>query len=157
MKIDRAKISQYLTEITKNTAELKALLEANRLQPASLELKAAKYILIELAEGVANVLQHTLAKAQGIAVNGYLDAINKAYRADIISKDLFHKLKPFLDFRHSLIHRYWVIDDTLLIKNMLGGYQDFFQFVEEIEAYVRKFDSSHENSFPPANHSSDGN
>jgi uncharacterized protein YutE (UPF0331/DUF86 family) len=50
--------------------------------------------------------------------------------------ELFGKLKPFFDFRNSLIHRYWVIDDNMLIENLLKGRADFDQFVDEIELYV---------------------
>jgi uncharacterized protein YutE (UPF0331/DUF86 family) len=138
MKCDRERVSRYLTEITKNSEELHTLIAENHLKPDSLALKAAKYLLIELAEGISNTLQHILAKEKGLAVNGYIDTIIKGYEAKIISEELFNKLKPFLDFRNSLIHRYWTIDDTLLIKNILAGHGDFQQFVDEIEHYLQE-------------------
>ena len=42
--------------------ELKKNIEQNSLQPESIELKAAKYILIELAEAMSNTLQHIFVK-----------------------------------------------------------------------------------------------
>lgn len=137
MNLDRARIQRYLTEMTKNSRELQLLLNEQRVTPNSLELKAVKYILIELAEAIANVLQHILAKEYGLAVNGYVDTIVKGYDTGIITQQLFHKLKPFLDFRNSLIHRYWTIDDALLIHNLHKGSQDFSQFVAEIENFMR--------------------
>ena len=125
-------------EITKNSSDLKALIDENCLDTESVELKAAKYMLIELAECVSNTLQHILAKEKGIPVSGYIDTIVKGYKSGIISEDLFNKLKPFLDFRNSLVHRYWVIDDKRLIKNILDGQNDFLQFVDEIEEYLMK-------------------
>ena len=47
----------------------------------------------------------------------------------------FQRLKPFFDFRNSLIHRYWSIDDARLIENIKNGRDDFDRFVEEIETY----------------------
>lgn len=141
MKIDRVKINRYLMEIVKNSSDLKGLIDKNQLTPESIELKAAKYILIELAEAISNSLQHILAKGNGITVNGYIDTIVKGHKAGIISEDLFERLKPFLDFRNSLIHRYWVIDERRLIENILAGYQDFLRFVDEIEKYLKKIDS----------------
>ena len=76
------------------------------MQLESIELKAAKYILIELAEAMSNTLQHILAKQKGIAVSGYIDTIVKGRKEGIISEGLFEKLKPFFDFRNSLVHRY---------------------------------------------------
>ena len=136
MNVDRIRLKRYLTEIKRNSNELRGLLEKNQLTPDSLELKAAKYLLIELAEAMSNTIQHILAKDKGIAVSGYIDTILKGYEQGLISKALFDRLKPFFDFRNSLIHRYWVIDDSRLIENILQGRDDFEQFVREIETYL---------------------
>lgn len=136
MRIDLPRIKRYLMEITKNANDLRQLIEENELKPDSTALKAAKYILVELAEAMSNTIQHILAKQQGIAVSGYIDTIAKAHQQAIISAELFRKLKPFFDFRKSLIHRYWRIDDRRLIQNIRIGQGDFLQFVEEIEEYL---------------------
>lgn len=140
MKIDKTKINRFLMEITKNSADLKELIEGNRLRAESIAIKAAKYILIELAEAVSNILQHILAKEKGIPVSGYIDTIVKGHKSGIISEDLFVKLKPFLEFRNSLVHRYWIIDDERLIQNLIEGHKDFERFVDEIEQYLMKAD-----------------
>jgi len=137
VKADPIRIKRYLTEIRRNSIELNQLIDQNELSPESVPLKAAKYILIELAEAMSNAIQHILAKDKGIAVSGYLDAILKAHENGIISEDLFHRLKPFFDFRNSLIHRYWTVDDVRLIDNILNGRGDFDEFIEEIETYLK--------------------
>ena len=136
MKPDPVRIKSYLADIKRNSLALNHLIDQNELTPDSVPLKAAKYILIELAEAMSNTIQHILAKEKGIAVSGYIDAVAKAYEQGIISQDLFQKLKPFFDFRNSLIHRYWIIDDKRLIGNIQTGRNDFDIFVEEIEAYM---------------------
>ncbi|MBW2065988.1 MAG: DUF86 domain-containing protein [Deltaproteobacteria bacterium] len=132
--IDIIRLKRLLTEIRRSSNELKQLVEENTLYPGSVPLKAAKYLLIELAEAMSNTLQHILAKEKGIAVSGYIDTIVKAQEHGIISQELFEKLKPFFDFRNSLVHRYWEVDDSLLIRNILEGQRDFDRFVEEIES-----------------------
>lgn len=136
MRIDIKRLRQYFTEIIRNSQELKKIVEQGALTPGSLELKAAKYLLIELAEAMSNCLQHILAKQKGIAVSGYIDTIAKGYKEGILSEGLFQKLKPFFDFRNSLIHRYWTVDDEKLIENIKAGLNDFDQFVDETEAYL---------------------
>jgi uncharacterized protein YutE (UPF0331/DUF86 family) len=136
MRIDTKRLRQYLTEITRNSQELKKILEEGALTPDSIELKAAKYLLIELAEAMSNCLQHLLAKQRGIAVSGYIDTIAKGYNEGVLSEGLFKKLKPFFDFRNSLVHRYWAVDDEKLIENIKAGLNDFDQFVEETETYI---------------------
>jgi uncharacterized protein YutE (UPF0331/DUF86 family) len=136
MRIDTNRLRQYLTEITRNSQELKKIVEQGALAPDSIGLKAAKYLLIELAEAMSNCLQHILAKQKGIAVSGYIDTIAKGHKEGILSEDLFRKLKPFFDFRNSLVHRYWTIDDEKLIENIKAGLNDFDRFVDEMEAYL---------------------
>ena len=137
MKIDTIRLKKYLSDIVRSAHDLKTIVDQNTLLPDSIELKAAKYILIELAEAMSNTLQHILAKQKGIAVSGYTDTIVKGYKEGIISEGLFQKLKPFFDFRNSLVHRYWIIDDEKLIANIQAGKEDFNQFAEELEAYIK--------------------
>jgi len=134
--INRVRIKKYLYEIKRNTSDLHTLIDKNDLVPDSLALKAAKYILIELAEAMANTVQHILAKDKGVAVSGYVDTFIKGKKYNIISDNTFQRLKPFFDFRNSLIHRYWTIDDNLLITNIKNGVDHFDRFVQEIEAYL---------------------
>ena len=136
MKVDPIRIKRYLAEIRKNSLELNHLIDRNELVPDTTPMKAAKYMLIELAEGMSNAIQHILARDKGVAVSGYIDAILKAYENGLISEILFQRLKPFFDFRNSLIHRYWTIDDSRLIDNLMKGRHDFGRFIEEIEAYL---------------------
>ncbi|MCF8084317.1 MAG: hypothetical protein K9M96_14600 [Deltaproteobacteria bacterium] len=60
MKADPIRIQQYLTEIRRYSVELDQLMEQNELAADSVPLKAAKYILIELAEAMSNTIQHIL-------------------------------------------------------------------------------------------------
>jgi len=137
MKIDTVRLKKHLSDIARSAHDLKIIVDQNTLLPDSIELKAAKYLLIELAEAMSNTLQHILAKEKGIAVSGYIDTIVKGYNEGIISKELFQKLKPFFDFRNSIVHRYWIIDDEKLITNIQSGKDDFNQFTEELEAYTK--------------------
>ena len=137
MKIDTIRLKKHLFDIVRSAHDLKMIVDQNTLLPDSIELKAAKYILIELAEAMSNTLQHILAKQKGVAVSGYIDTIAKCYKEGIISEELFQKLKPFFDFRNSLVHRYWIIDDEKLIANIQSGKDDFNQFTEELEAYIK--------------------
>jgi uncharacterized protein YutE (UPF0331/DUF86 family) len=136
MKIDIPRVKKYLADIVRSANDLKKIIEQNSLEPGSIELKAAKYILIELAEAMSNTLQHVLARQKGIAVSGYIDTIVKGNKEGIISEELFQKLKPFFDFRNSLVHRYWIIDDEKLVTNIQTGQNDFDQFAEELESYI---------------------
>ena len=86
MKIELSRVKGYLFEIKKSSTELKVLIEQNDLKPDSIALKAAKYLLIELAEAISNTLQHILAKENGIAVSGYIDTFRFVVCSEHIPK-----------------------------------------------------------------------
>lgn len=138
MRSDPVRIKNYLTEIRRNCLDLKKILDENELLPDSIPLKAAKYILIELSEAMSGTIQHILAKEMGVPVSGYIDTVVKGYENGILSNDLFQRLKPFFDFRNSLVHRYWQIDDRRLIENIKTGYRDFDDFIKEIEVFLEQ-------------------
>lgn len=144
MRINDKRIKNYLYDIKNNTIELEKILNQNQDQAILSNpfiIKSIKYTLIEIAEAMANTLQHILAKGLGKPVSGYLDTINKAKAEGIISENLYSALKPFFEFRNALIHRYWIMDDSLILKNLRNGYKDFLTFIEQIERFVSSLNS----------------
>ena len=140
MQIDQERITYYLYDIKRNTLDLENLLKKytdDSILQDPIIIKAMKYSLIEIAEAMANTLQHILAKGMGRPVSGYIDTLLTARASEIISEDLFSALKPFFEFRNALIHRYWTMDDTLILKNLRPGYKDFYTFIEQIEGIIR--------------------
>lgn len=65
---------------------------------------------------MANILQHILAKDFGEAMAGYIETVMRAGETKILSDVLAQKLRPFFDFRNSLIDRYWIISDEKLLS-----------------------------------------
>jgi uncharacterized protein YutE (UPF0331/DUF86 family) len=140
MKIDIEKIQQYLSEIKTRHREIEELL----LKKSDVEilkepwvLKGLKYSLIEIAEAMANTLQHILAKDMGEPVVGYVETIIRAGETNILPESLSQKIKPFFDFRNSLIHRYWFISDEKLLLLVRENRNDFISFIAAIEAYIK--------------------
>lgn len=140
MKVDIHRITKYLNDIKEDTLKIEGILKERpefELLRDEMARLALKYLVVEIAEAMANVLQHLLARRFGIAVKGYIDTVNKSAEKGIISRGTFNKIKPFFDFRNSLIHRYWLIEDRVFIKNLQDGYKDFFRFCEEITSSLK--------------------
>lgn len=135
MNIDKKRINQYLYEIKENTDDIKNILnstaEEEILNNKNL-LKALKFSLIEISEAISLIVQHILAKEYGTPVKGYIDTIKKAYDKKIIDIELYNALKPFFDFRNTLIHRYWEVNNTILLRNLKMNYQRFYKFIDII-------------------------
>ncbi len=140
MKIDTERMQRYLMEIQARHHEITELLkkcsEADLLKDPWV-LKGLKYSLVEIAEAMANILQHLLAKDRGEPVTGYVETVIRAGETGILPDSLSKKLRPFFDFRNSLIHRYWVISDEKLLSLVRENRSDFLSFIEAIEYYLK--------------------
>lgn len=141
MNIDRKRINQYLYEIKENTDDIKYILNSSKkediLNNKNLP-KALKFSLIEISEAMSLVLQRVLAKEYGTPVKGYIDTIKKAHEKKIMDIELYNALKPFFDFRNTLIHRYREVDNTLLLKNLKMNYRKFYEFIDIITDWLKE-------------------
>jgi uncharacterized protein YutE (UPF0331/DUF86 family) len=140
MKIDIERTQRYLGEIKTCHHDIEELLLKNtdtQILQNPWMLRGLKYILIEIAEAMANILQHILAKDMGEPVTGYVETILRAGETKILSETLSQKIKPFFDFRNSLIHRYWFISDEKLLSLVRENKADFASFIEAIEGYIK--------------------
>jgi len=140
MKIDRERLQNYLLDIQSRTKETEKLLEKysnNEILSDNWRVRGLKYLMVEIAEIMANTLTHILTRDRGESVSGYVETIIKSGEIGIISKALSDKLKPFFDFRNSIIHRYWIISDDMLLELVRKNYKDFLNFIEEIEKYLK--------------------
>ncbi|MBI5529666.1 MAG: DUF86 domain-containing protein [Deltaproteobacteria bacterium] len=139
MNIDKERLLTHLYDVKRNALDLEKTFSARddaAILADDVLLKAIKYVLIETAEAVANALQHVLAKGLGTPVSGYLDTLAHARSAGVISEELFLSLKPFFEFRNALIHRYWTMDDALIVRNARQGHGDFMAFIEAVEKFT---------------------
>jgi len=139
VNIDTKRVRRYLTEIQADIRDIEGLFHDYPDEAILRErhlMKSLKYSLVEVSEAISLVLQHLLAKHFGVPVKGYIDTVRKAAENGLISEGLAASLKPFFDFRNSLVHRYWTIDDVKLLENCKGGYKDFQAFIKEIEAFL---------------------
>lgn len=140
MKIDRDRLQNYLLDIQSRTKETEKLLEKfsdDEILSDNWRVRGLKYLMVEIAEIMANTLTHILTRDRGESVSGYVETIIKSGEMGIISKALSNKLKPFFDFRNSIVHRYWIISDDKLLELVRKNYKDFLNFIEEIEKYLK--------------------
>ncbi|OGF58772.1 MAG: hypothetical protein A2Y62_09715 [Candidatus Fischerbacteria bacterium RBG_13_37_8] len=141
MKIDTARLQNYLLDIKSRTIEIEKLLSNNNNEQILSDpwlIRGLKYLLIEIAEIMANTLTHIITRDKGQTVTGYVDTIIKAGDLSIISESLSKKLKPFFDFRNSIIHRYWIISDEKLLLLTRENHKDFELFIDEIKIFMQK-------------------
>ena len=140
-ELDVKRLKRYCLTIQENIEDICYLLSEysdQELLGKRYLLKSLKYSLVEVAEAMANTLQHMLAKLKGEAAESYLEVVQKARRAELMDVELLGRLLFFFKFRNLLIHRYWEIDDKRLLKETRKGYRDFQVFVNKINELLEK-------------------
>lgn len=142
MKLDYDRLRKYLDEIAAETMDIESLLqkykEHNDIAKDTTALKSLKYSTIVIAEAIAGVLQHILAKKHNVVIDGYTSVFTKADEKKVISKKLMSRLQPFIQFRNMLVHQYWRVDDNLFLQNLNAGLKDFRNFVNEIIQLINR-------------------
>jgi uncharacterized protein YutE (UPF0331/DUF86 family) len=131
--VDVRRIQRYLMTIRENTEDIRGLLsqyEDHALCNERYLLKALKYCLIEIAEVMADTLQHFLARKKGLAAESYLEVLEKAAQTAMLDPELLQRLRFFFKFRNMLVHRYWEIDDRR--QETRKGLKDFELFTEAV-------------------------
>ena len=139
--LDLERISKNLQDIYSEVDEIDDLFLCKNIEDIledPLILKALKYSVITINEAIANTLQHILAKHFSISISGYAECLEKACQYQIISKDLFQRLSPFVRFRNMLVHRYWIVNDEIFLRNLKEGLEDFRKFQLEIKEWLKK-------------------
>ena len=96
--VDVRRVQRYLITIRENTEDIRGLItryEDDQILKDRYLLKALKYCLIEIAEAMADTLQHLLSRTKGLAAESYLELVEKASQSALIDPDLLGRLKFF--------------------------------------------------------------
>ena len=56
----------------------------------------------------------------------------------IITKDLAVRLSEMVGFRNLLVHKYGTVDDSMAFNYLSGELEDFYEFLEATEAFIKK-------------------
>jgi uncharacterized protein YutE (UPF0331/DUF86 family) len=143
VKLDCDRLQKYLDEIAAETIDVEGLFQQERQNQIDIVgnptvLRSLKYSTIVIAEAIASVLQHILAKKHNIVIDGYTAVFTKSKERKVISAKLMGRLQPFIRFRNMLVHQYWRVDDNVFVQNLSAGLKDFHNFVTEIKQLVDK-------------------
>jgi len=130
MQVNHERIMKYLNDMAAEMEDIQALLAHpdDELLAQSHHIKALEYSTIVLAESMANVLQHVLAKEHNVVIRGFTEVFMKARDLQVMPTDLIDRLLPFARFRNMLVHQYWRVQDRVFLANFRNGLEDFRTF-----------------------------
>jgi len=135
MEVDKERIEKYLGKIAEEAIDIGNILKKpdDEILKDQHILKSLKYSTIVIAEAIASILQHLLAKRHNVVVSGYMDVFTKSMASSLLSEKLLERLQPFVIFRNMLVHQYWRVKDEVFLQNMRKGIKDFGEFIVKIK------------------------
>jgi uncharacterized protein YutE (UPF0331/DUF86 family) len=137
--MDMKRISEKEDELESYLTELGTLLPEHEDGYTELRTKRACEKTFELARETLIDICNLIISREG---NGKpidsRDSVSKLHENSIISKDLGDRLKDMLGVRNLLVHRYGRIDDHLAFKQLTNEINDFFEFIEAIDKFVKE-------------------
>ena len=85
-------------------------------------------LLFLIAQGILDFLDHILSSRHQVVSDTYEEILENAYKHDVISKELYSKLKGLGSFRNILAHEYLRISDEEIFRN----YQKMLEIMDEV-------------------------
>jgi uncharacterized protein YutE (UPF0331/DUF86 family) len=136
--LDKDKILRYKAEVKEARKALEEITNgsADDYVRDSMKVRALKYTLIILVEGICNLCRHFLAKKAYLVVEEYMETILKMQEKGFLSKEISDKLVPLTKLRHQLIHGYWKTDDRRLYIETKDNLNTIDAFLSEIEQFL---------------------
>ena len=92
--------------------------------------------LIGLANLVFEIADHILSGHFGVYSNTYEETLEQLRDKEVISRDLYQKLKGLGGFRNILVHEYLKVDLTEVHRNLLKGFKVFPRFSTEVQQWL---------------------
>lgn len=137
--IDIERIKRRIAEIKEAVAEIKRLTakESDEFWLAKENIAAVKYYLIQAIEAVGAICVHIAAKKFNKAISSFGECIEVLGNENFFDADLLYKLKEIAKFRNKLIHRYWEIDDRLVLKYAKEEIDDFEDFSSDLSRVLQ--------------------
>ena len=93
--------------------------------------------LIALANLVFDVADHVLSGHFGIYSDTYEETLVQLRDKDIISEDLYQRIKGLGGFRNILVHDYLKVDLAEIQRNLVKAFEVFPAFSSEIQHWLK--------------------
>lgn len=75
-----------------------------------------KYLLLQAMEALGSICVYVLSKRFQAAVSNYATCFQEMEKKGVLSSELSGRLRKMVRFRNILVHRYWDVDDRLVLE-----------------------------------------
>ena len=142
LKVDKKRLLSFLDSVETYVQELEehlppSLFEYNKNIEKQRFCERTLQLLIEVCIDIANLLVKELKLGLPEEEETVFEKIKEK---DIISEEMFEKLKEMKRFRNILIHRYRTIDNSIVYHHAAEERSDFTGFKKEILSFLKEYE-----------------
>lgn len=101
-----------------------------------LHMDSLKLHLIQAIEDAASICTHLMARLGGTAPSAYAECFASLHERGVIDESLAERLQAMSRFRNLLVHRYWQIDDALVLRVARENIGDLVEFLRQVGVYL---------------------
>lgn len=141
-KVDKKRLLSLLDSLETYVQELEAglpssLSEYNKSLEKQRFCERTLQLLIEVCVDTANLLVKELKLGLPEEEETVFEKIKDK---EIISEEMYEKLKEMKKFRNILIHRYKTIDNSIVYHHAAEERSDFTEFKKEILSFLKEYE-----------------
>jgi len=138
IKVNEDLIESRIREINDAIQLLRELTTKNFKDLTIYEKLSMRYLIIQLVEAASSICIHILYNLFNERAEGFPECFMRLKTKGILSEELALKLALAARLRNLLVHRYRVIVDEIVYKNVKESLKDFEDFISHIREFLEK-------------------
>ncbi len=135
--MDKEKILTKLAEMEGYVTELNDIRPLNFIEYKGEKKRACERLLQIAIEAVLDVCNVLVAELKLGIPSSEEDVLERLKNKNVISDEMFKKLRSMKAFRNILVHRYGAIEDKKVFSHLKNNTKDFPKFKDEIAKSLR--------------------
>lgn len=134
--MDKEKILTKLAEMEGYVTELNDIRPGNFSEYKGEKKRACERLLQIAIEAVLDVCNVLVAELKLGIPSSEEDILERLKNKDVISNEMFKKLRGMRAFRNILVHRYGAVDDKKVFSHLKTNLKDFSKFKGETVKFL---------------------
>jgi len=134
MPIDKEVVNARIEEIYESINELKRLTSKSFLEMTLDERYSMRYNIIVLVESLASICLHLALENFGIRPRSYSECVREVSQR--LGVKCYGELEALVRLRNMITHRYWLVKDDLIHKNIKSNFECVLEFISKVKELI---------------------
>lgn len=136
--VNKTYVEELISDIRKSIEDIINYTVKPYRATSEAERYAARYCLIVMVEALMALSLHIVRRVFNVESETPFHAFRTLKDKDLISTEECDELLKLIRLRNLLVHRYWVVDDEKIYRNVKGDFRSVLNLIERIQKVVRQ-------------------